>query len=149
MSDRVDRDAAFRELYRKARLENQTGYYREARSEYEAATRQGAIAAAGFAALSFVTGLLAILDAFGFRDGWGVVGAAVGALSGAAAGYAGLYAFERLAKLYADAERGLRQIADPIDEQAVLAAEAVMQREQGQWGQLTADLPLAPPPAGS
>jgi SMODS and SLOG-associating 2TM effector domain 1 len=144
-----ERDDAFRELYRDARLDNQTGYYRDARSEYEAATRQGAIAAAGFAALSFVAGLLAVLDALGFRDGWGVVGAGVGALSGAAAGYAGLYAFERLAKLYADAERGLEQIPASLDATAVVAAEAVMQREQGQWGQLTADLPLAAPPAGS
>jgi hypothetical protein len=145
----TDRDAAFRELYRDARLANQTTYYHDACEEYGAATWQGAVAAAGFAALSFVTGLLAILDVFGFRDGWGVAGAGVGALSSAAAGYAGLYAFERLAKLYADAERGLQQIQPSLDVEAVVAAEAVMQREQGQWGQLTADLPLAAPPAGT
>jgi hypothetical protein len=145
----TDRDATFRALYRHARLENQMTYYRDARVEFEAATRQGAIAAAGFAALSFVTGLLAVLDVFGFRDGWGVAGAAVGALSGAAAGYAGLYAFERLAKLYADAARSLGQIPASLARADVIAAEAVMQREQGQWGQLTADLPLAAPPSGS
>lgn len=145
----TDRDEQFRELYRTARLTHQKTYYGDTNSEYEAATRQGAFAAAGFAALSFVTGFLAILDVFGFRDGWGVVGAGVGALSGAAAGYAGLYAFERLAKLYLDAERGLGQIPASLDGEAIIAAEAVMQREQGQWGQLTADLPLAAPPAGS
>jgi hypothetical protein len=145
----TDRGDAFRALYRAARLENQTGYYQEACREYEAATKQGAVAATGFAALSFLAGLLAVLDVFGFRDGWGVVGAGVGALSGAAAGYAGLYAFERLAKLYKDAARGLLQIPAALDAEAVVAAEAVMQREQGQWGQLTADLPLAAPPAGS
>ena len=61
-----------------------------------ARTRQGAIVAAGFAALSFLAGLFGVLDVAGFREGWGVIGAGVGALSGAAAGYAGLYAFERL-----------------------------------------------------
>jgi hypothetical protein len=146
MSERAD---AFSKLYRKARLDHQSGWYHGKRSGYDAATRQGAFASAGFALLSFVTGFLALLDVAAFRDGWGVVGAAAGALSGAAAGYAGLYAFARLAKLYEDAERGLGRITDPLDEQAVLAAEAVMQREQGQWGQLTEDLPLAPPPPGS
>jgi hypothetical protein len=145
----TDRDAAFRELYRDARLENQTRFYGDARKEYEAATRQGAVTAAGFAGLSFLAGLLALLDIFGFRDGWGVVGAGVGALSSAAAGYAGLYAFERLAKLYADAERGLRQVPASLEVADMVVAETVMQREQGQWGQLTADLPLPAPPAGS
>ena len=127
---------------------DQTRYYRYRRKEYARATRQGAIVAAGFAALSFLAGLFGVLDVAGFREGWGVIGAGVGALSGAAAGYAGLYAFERLAELYGDAERGLQQI-QALEVADVTSAEAVMQREQGQWGQLTTDLPLAPPPAGS
>jgi hypothetical protein len=144
-----DRDAAFRKLYKDARLKNQITYYEGARQEYANASRQGALAAVGFAALSFVAGLLAVFDVLGFREGWGVVGAGVGALSSAAAGYVGLYAFERLAKLYADAGRGLREISESLAAADVIAAEAVMQREQGQWGQLTADLPLADPPTAS
>lgn len=145
----TDRDAAFRRLYRTARLEDQAEFYGHRRREYEAATRQGAAAAAGFAALSFLAGLLAVLDVLGFRDGWGVVGAGAGALSGAVAGYVGLHAFERLAKLYADAERSLLQFPATLAAADVVAAEAVMQREQGQWGQLTADLPLTASPPGA
>ncbi len=146
----ADRDAAFRKLYLAARLENQRTYYKDARAEYEGATTQSAWTATSLAALSMLVGLFAVLDVFGFRDGWGVVGAGVGALSGAAAGYAGLYAFERLAKLYKDAERGLEQVSDTLATTDVLAAaEAILQREQGQWGQLTEDLPLAPPPTGA
>jgi hypothetical protein len=145
----TDRDDAFRDLYREARLKRQTEYYGDRRTEYESATTQAASTATGLAALSFLAGVFAVLDVFGFRDGWGVVGAALGALSGAAAGYAGLYAFERLAKLYSDAQRGLQQIPAALDDAHVLAAETVMQREQGQWGQLTGDLPLAPPVSGS
>jgi len=108
----------------------------------------GRRAVTGLAALSVVAGVLAFVDVLGFRNGCGVVGAALGALLGATAGYCGLYAFERLARLYADAERALQQIPATRNAEQVLAAEAVMQREQGQRGQLTADLPLASPPTG-
>ena len=63
--------------------------------------------------------------------------------------YEGLFAFERIAKLYRDAARNLRRVQPPLlgDEASAMKAvglyvanvEGILERERGQWGQLAVE----------
>jgi sialate O-acetylesterase len=85
---------------------------------------------------------------------WAVLAAVLPAATTAIAAYEGLFAFERVAKLYRDAARNLRRVAPPIvgDTAAADAAvtayvaevERIFERERGQWGQLSTK--ASPPP---
>ena len=145
----MDRQKQFIEFYQRHRVEDQLNYYHSRRKEFEAAQLQTSwlagvvmILASGFAFLSASSiGPVPTL--------WRVLAAALPAVSAAVASFQRLFAFERLAKLYQDAATALRTIegAPTDDSEANLQAyvtkvERIFAREQGQWGQLTADLQL-------
>src|SRR6266536_1755396 len=102
-------------LYRAARVDDQLDYYGRTSAEYDRA----------------------------------------GAQSVALAAYDLVFGFERVSKLYADAIRSLHRIEEPdlagIDDEAAAAeqvasyagaVEAVLRKEQAQWGQLTAEIEI-------
>jgi hypothetical protein len=69
---------------------------------------------------------------------------AIPAVGTAIAAYVALFGFERLSKLYADAEGALASLAgSPDSDGLVPAAEEVMRREQGQWGQFANEQPFS------
>ena len=85
--------------------------------------------------------------------GWAIAAAVIPAVYTALAAYDAIFGFERVSKLYGDAIRSLRVVEEPdlagIADEAEAAAEvaayasaveAVLFKEQGQWGQLTAEI---------
>jgi hypothetical protein len=141
----ADRGEEFTQTYRAHRLADQRNWYAARRTEFAQAERQGARVTSALLWLSAVAGALAALDLVWSATAWGVVGAGLAAGGSAVVAYRNLFAFDQVAKLYADAERSLDLLAASGEDGTALAqsAEGVMRREQGQWGQLVADLPLA------
>jgi hypothetical protein len=153
----TERQRQFIQMYRRHRLEDQLGYYEARQREFDAAQLQA----------SWISGVIMIAaSAAAFVSTarsswplWTVLAAALPALSAAVASFQRLYAFERLAKLYADARTALGTVgplpAAETDEELdasihtfVAKAERIFQQEQGQWGQLTADLNVEEPDSG-
>ena len=143
------------DFYRRHRLQDQLGYYRARRDEFEVAQLQGTWLAGGVMVLASACALLGAA-AVGPRPAvWKVLAAALPALSATVLAFLRLYAFERLAKLYGDAADALATVVgrpsgstDPELEGAIQAhvakVERIFIREQGQWGQLIADLHSPP-----
>jgi SMODS and SLOG-associating 2TM effector domain 1 len=138
----MTREDDFRRLYAARRFEHQRSYYRDRTDEFTQAKDQLVYVSAVLLAISAFLGVLAGID----FDGKGVVlalGAIVPAISTALIAYDGLYAFDRHARLYGDAERALERIgrsgtgdvAEYVDQ-----VEAVLHSEQAQWGQLESEL---------
>ena len=135
-------------LYRRHRIADQLdGFYRPAAAEYRAARRQVVLLNGVLLMLAAVSGVLAGADVD--PDGlWSVLAIAFPAVATALAAYDGVYAFDRVGRLYQDAIDSLDNLEPPegADPDAlrtyVEAAEAIMRREQGQWGQLTSDIAL-------
>jgi hypothetical protein len=138
----------FVELYRAARVEDQRDFYLRRADEFEGAHRQLLLVSSLVFGISGAVGLIAGLDVPG-KLVWAILAAVLPAITTALAAYQGLYAFERIAKLYGDAARNLRlveapRLSDSADESAAVAAyvnqvEAIFKRERGQWGQLAAE----------
>jgi type IV secretory pathway TrbL component len=129
--------------YRRARIDDQLGYYHDRRVEYEQASSAAAWLAGVFGAVTAAIGLVAALLGDGAPKSIAVVATVVPAIATALAGYAALYGFERLAKLYGDAEHALAGLGD-VTPEAVAQAEEIMRREQGQWGQFAEEPPVTP-----
>jgi hypothetical protein len=144
------REAEFVEVYRQARVENQREYYERSARRFEGAHRQLLLASAIVFGLSAAVSLIAGFDLPG-KLVWAILAAILPAITTALSAYGGLYAFERIAKLYRDAARNLRLVSTPEldetdDEQAVLAkyvsdVEQILGKERGQWGQLALEAP--------
>lgn len=143
------------DLYRKYRLQHQVSdFYTPRSSEYRAAFRQSLVAKSVLLALGAAAGVLAAANVGGQRVLWSVLAAAFPALSTALVAYDGMFAFERLEKLYGDVVRSVSRVARPsgpnLENTAVSAyvaeVEGIFLREQGQWGQLTRDIELQAPP---
>jgi hypothetical protein len=143
-------------LYRRHRLDDQLGWYEARRREFVAAARQLASLSALVLALCAGVSVLAGTSVAG-KAVWAALAAVLPAVATTLSAYGALYAYERQAKIYADARRSLlllsRRMPDLSAEDAELAlgnyvdsVEDVLRREQGQWGQLLAELPLAKPP---
>jgi hypothetical protein len=140
----------FVEIYRTARVEDQRNYYHRTAHEFEAAHRQLLLVSSLVFGISGAVGLIAGLDVPG-KLVWAILAAILPAITTALAAYQGLYAFERVAKLYGDAARNLRliegpKLSDSADELAAVAfyvnqVESIFKRERGQWGQLVAAEP--------
>jgi hypothetical protein len=146
----TERQRQFIDMYKRHRIQDQLNYYEARQREFEAAQFQGS----WIAGVIMIAASAAAFGAFAARPHlpiWTVLAAALPALSAAVASFQRLYAFERLAKLYADASTALdaagsvgggrtdKELEASI--QAFVAkAERIFQQEQGQWGQLTADL---------
>jgi SMODS and SLOG-associating 2TM effector domain 1 len=142
------REQQFVEVYRTARVEDQRRYYERAASGFEAAHRQLLL---GSAVLFGISGTVAILSGLEIPGKlvWATLAAVLPAITTAIAAYEGLFAFQRVAKVFRDAARNVRRIQPPAVEdtaaaQAALEAyvaevEQVFERERGQWGQLGAE----------
>jgi SMODS and SLOG-associating 2TM effector domain 1 len=139
-------------LYQAARVEDQVDYYRRTSAEYDRAGAQSVAQSAVLLSLTTLAGTLAGLEISG-KMGWAIAAAVIPAVATALAAYDAIFGFERVSKLYADAIRSLRFIEEPdlagIDDEAEAAAEvaayaaaveAVLLKEQAQWGQLTAEI---------
>jgi SMODS and SLOG-associating 2TM effector domain 1 len=142
-------------LYRRHRLDDQLGWYEARRREFVAAARQLASLSALVLALGAGVSVLAGTSVAG-KAVWAALAAVLPAVATTLSAYGALYAYERQAKIYADARRSLlllsRRMPDLSAKDAELAlgnyvdsVEDVLRREQGQWGQLLAELPLAKP----
>ena len=100
--------------------------------------------------MSAAVGFIAGLDVTG-KLVWAILAAILPAVTTVLSAYEGLYAFERIAKLYRDAARNLRRVEAPdlsraVDEAAAVAryvdeVERVFTNERGQWGQLAVEAP--------
>jgi hypothetical protein len=155
MTERADQ---FLRLYRQARVDDQDEYYDLRADEGERAHDQLLLASATVLALTSVAAFLAGLNITG-KLAWAIAATILPTISSALAAYEGLYAFERYAKLFRDAQRKLLDIdppeldaaADPAEATKLLTryvaeVEGVFVSEQGQWGQLTGEIraPAAP-----
>jgi hypothetical protein len=147
-----ERDREFVELYRRARVEDQRAYYDRTAGRFEGAHRQLLLASAVLFGVSGSVALIAGIDVPG-KVVWAIFAAVLPAATTAIAAYEGLFAFERVAKLYRDAARNLRRVTPPIvgDTSAdaavsayVAEVERIFERERGQWGQLATE--ASPPP---
>jgi hypothetical protein len=140
----------FVEVYRQARVEDQRGYYERSASKFQAAHRQLLLTSAVVFGMSAAVGLIAGLDVPG-KLVWAILAAILPAVTTVLSAYGGLYAFERIAKLYRDAARNLRRAETPnlsgaVDQRAAVAqyvaeVEQVFTNERGQWGQLAVEAP--------
>ena len=154
MSERAQQALA---LYRRHRLDDQLGWYDARRREFVAASRQLASLSALVLALGAGVSVLAGTSVAG-KAVWATFAAVLPAIATTLSAYGALYAYERQAKIYADARRSLlllsRGMPDLSTNDAELAlgkyvdsVEDVLRREQGQWGQLLAEVPLTKPPS--
>jgi len=142
----AERAAQFAELYTKARIDDQLGFYTSRRVEAEKAYDQAIHAKWTLSTLAAIAGAVgaALPEA---RTALAIAAAFLAAAATAMAAYQSLYAFPRLAKLYRDAELSLSSLAAAREamgsglshEQAralVERIEKVFTQENGQWGQL-------------
>lgn len=144
MSDRSQEFIAF---YERHRFDDQLAYYRARVREYDSANTQA----------SWTTGIVLIAAsgvAFVAASGigvaplaWRILAATLPAVSAAIAAFQRLFAFEHVGKLFQDAVTAMLTLgARPMEESDaeisgyVSQLERIFAREQGQWGQLTADL---------
>jgi hypothetical protein len=138
------REQQFLAIYRRCRVEDQLDFYEARINEFKDARRQVAMLAAVIFGLSSAVGVIAGLDIQG-KALIAIFTVILPAFSTALAAYDALYAFDRHAKLYADALRALVQLDLPTTEpgavrEYVQTIEGVLRTEQGQWGQLAADI---------
>ena len=149
-----DRERQALTVLQAARVEDQLeNYYGRTAAEYARASAQSVAVSAVLLSLTTLTGTLAGLDIAG-NGGWAIAAAILPAVATALAAYDALFGFERVSKLFFDAIRSLRrieapdltQIAEAKAAEAVAAyaeaVEAVLAKEQAQWGQLTAEIEL-------
>jgi hypothetical protein len=141
-------------LYRAARVKDQLDYYGRTSAEYDRAAAQSIALAAVLLSLTTLAGALAGLEISG-KMGWAIAATVIPAVSTALAAYHALFGFERVSKLYADAIHSLHRIEAPeltgiVDDASAATAvaayagsvEAVLRKEQAQWGQLTAEIEI-------
>jgi hypothetical protein len=141
----TERSRQFAEFYLKDRLEHQLTWYHGRRTEAEKARDQAIWGKGVLLALSALAGALGAIFP-NLRTGLAITAAFLAALATALTAYQALYGFNRIAKLYQDAEtslialRGIGLDPDlPIYELRARVAriETVFKQENGQWGQLS------------
>ena len=150
------RDRELLAAYAAHRVRDQMGYYERTAAHYKAARQQVVVLMGLLLGLGGIAGVLATTDVAGPRDVWAVLAVTFPALSTAVAAYDGLFSFERVGRLYDDARAALEAAeidtpdsvpdADPALVRAyVETVEAVLRREQAQWGQLSSEIKLSEP----
>lgn len=156
MTPREERFLAFYEEYRRGA---QSKWYRKRYDTYERAHRQSVTLTAFVLFLSSAASILSVRWERPHLWGdlylaWPVVAAVLAAAGTAVAAYRTLYGFQENARLYRDADNSLAAVlADsPVEcrecaEAAIRTpadylpkVEEVFRREQGQWGQLVAQI---------
>ena len=153
-----ERERELVELYRRARADDQRGYYERTAARFEAAHQQLLLGSAVVFGLSGAAAALSGIDV-PVNLVWAILATVLPAATTAIAAYEGLFGFERVAKLYRDAARNLRHIPPPVVEDSpeaaaaatayVAAAERIMERERAQWGQLSREPSSPTADAGS
>jgi hypothetical protein len=142
----TERERQFAELYRSERVADQSRFYEDRAQTFEDAHRELLLISAIVFGIAGAAGVIAGLD-FKGTVVFAIVAAVLPAVTTAVTAYEGLYAFDRVAKLYRDAARNLRRLDPPADgDSAALAAyvqavERVFTNERGQWGQLAVEAP--------
>jgi len=138
------------EVYRRARVDDQRVFYERRAETFENAHQQLLLASAVVFGVSATVGLLAGLDVPG-KVVFAIVAAVLPAVTTVLTAYEGLFAFQRVAKLYRDAARNLRRLDPPTPGDAAAIAryvaevERVFTNERGQWGQLALETHSEPP----
>jgi hypothetical protein len=149
------RQAQFRALFGKLRIDDQLTFYTARRDEYRNAHRQAIIVRNALLVLAAVCGGVGLGFDERVRAGLGVAAAVFGGLAAAVTGFESLIGFARLEKLYSDAASNLMKakidwldLAVDADEAAEVArVEEIFQTENGQWGQLEVETaPVVAPP---
>jgi hypothetical protein len=144
-------------FYQRCRVAHQRAWYQGRCEEFEQARRQLVNLTGALLIAAAVFSVLGVLNVSGLGQLWAVLAAVLPAFSTGLGAFGSLYAFERHAKLYGDAANALRKAtadapeAGGLDDEALARAlhayveqvEEIFQREQGQWGQLAADVPSA------
>jgi hypothetical protein len=138
------REEQFLAVYSRCRVDDQVSFYGDRIREFAQARRQLATLAAIIFGLSSAVSVAAGLEITG-KAVVAIFAVVLPALSTALAAYDALYAFERHGKLYADGLRALVKIEPPEPDLPAIATyvqsvESVLRTEQGQWGQLAADI---------
>jgi hypothetical protein len=155
-------DNTFLELYERYRRKSQLDWYRLRYREYEKANRQAVDVSSVLLLLTTIVSLLAgagFAREAGVEKLWALLAVVLPALSTAFAAYRGLYAFQEQSKLYRDAALTLQiargqapdfapdgsRVEGTLDPEAyVLRVEEVFRLEQGQWGQIAAEIRPTP-----
>jgi hypothetical protein len=154
-----DADREFLAFYEKYRRAAQSTWYQHRYGTYERAHRQS-VNLTSF--VLFLSSVVSILSTYkprlsvgnGYFVAWSVLAAVLAATGTAVAAYRALYAFQENAGLYRDAENALVAMAadSPLECETcpdapartpgeyVTLVEQVFRREQGQWGQLVAQI---------
>ncbi len=149
------RQAQFRALFGKLRIDDQLTFYTARRDEYRNAHRQAIIVRNVLLVLAAVCGGIGLGFDQQVRAGLGVAAAVFGGLAAAITGFESLIGFARLEKLYSDAVNNLTRakidwigLEDDADDAAEVArVEEIFQTENGQWGQLEVETaPAVAPP---
>lgn len=146
---------SFLKLYQQYRYKNQLNFYISRQQEFTRAQTQALVLSTGLILLVALAGALEAIDVSWFRLLCLLVAAICPVLSTALIGYTALYAFEQQAKIYQDAIHNLRKIraqmpglqtslskADLAQQVSVYVSEVerILQKEQGQWGQLAKNM---------
>lgn len=134
-------------FYRVCRLEDQRDFYDRRSREFAAAAGQLAGVSTVVLGATTVAAILAGVD-WGAKAVFAILAIALPAVSTALAGFGALYAFDQQRKLYVDAMDSLREAdaveaADPAA--YAEAVEAILAREQAQWGQVVGEIKPAGP----
>ena len=138
------REQEFLEVYKRARVDDQRSYYERSAAQSEAAHRQLLLTSAVLFGVSGAVAVLSGTDVAG-KLVWAILAAILPAITTALSAYDGLYAFERITKIYRDAARNLRRVQVPPSQGRdaheeisgyVNRIEQILAQERGQWGQL-------------
>jgi len=142
------------QFYGEYRIDDQLRFYAERRDLFDRAIGQGLAVSAVLLGFASAAGALAGA-ALGWGEVWSALAAILPAMSTALAAFIALYAFEQQAKIYGDAVRAVQAASHPVldsgapdgdpDKNAtelVRRVEGALLQEQGQWGQLTAQIQI-------
>lgn len=151
------REEQFLALYRAKRFEDQRNWYAARIEEYRRAHDQ-VVTVSGIALFGASAAGLVAASPAGSRVWWALTAAGLAALATLVDAYGQLIGYQQNAKVYRDALAALGALhrdapwlatddpAAPSTEEFVSAAEAVLQREISQWGQLAPRTQVAEPP---
>ncbi|HEX4206539.1 MAG TPA: SLATT domain-containing protein [Ktedonobacteraceae bacterium] len=150
MSQRDDKQ--FFKLYQAERFEDQLGYYKRTREEFDRAKTETVIGSVTLLFLTGAAGLAAPLTTLPWLKLLFLLVAAISPIfSTTLAAYSALYGFEHQAKLYQDTVNNLlhaRALSPTVEQnltetefarllnEYVQEVEKTIRKEQGQWGQL-------------
>jgi hypothetical protein len=163
----TDQEKRFLQFYEEYRRGAQSKWYRNRYETYERAHRQSVTLTSFVLFLSSAASILSVRWqqpklGYGMHLSWPVLAAVLAATGTAIAAYRSLYGFQENSRLYRDADNSLAAVlADsPVEcencpeatihnaADYIPKVEEVFRREQGQWGQLVAQIRSVTVPQG-